>query len=244
MRMRLLSSLALIIGITKLLILASDVSAATGGVCAAGSDRFTINQVIPHLGYQFNYTAFSNDGDKYDKYDFTTCWEEPAPGLYKQTHNNRDGSQDYVLYQTAIDGLLCLENGFIIPEGGGNVEKTVAGNNIVFHEQAPGGAWQSFYTIADSYKSTADYKCTYQYAGPEEINVLGREIEAAKVLWQKECLKVEQSPYAGWSQTPCTVNGEDWYAQGLGLVKRKYQLSREGVPEQSGTVLLTSYSIP
>lgn len=244
MRMRLLFYLALFISITKLLILVSDVSAAADSVCIAAGDRFTINQVVPHLGYQFNYTVFSNDGDKYDKYDFTTYWEEPAPGLYKQTHNNRDGSQDYILYQTAKDGLLCLENGFIIPEGGGNVEKTAAGNNIVFQDQAPGGAWQSFYTIEDSYKSTADYKCTYQYAGPEKINILGREIEAAKVLWQKECLNVQQSPHSGWSQTPRTISGEDWYAQGLGLVKRTYRFSREGITEQSGTVLLTGYSIP
>ncbi|MDF9407925.1 hypothetical protein L7E55_06050 [Pelotomaculum isophthalicicum JI] len=203
---------------------------------ANDADKLTINYFIPHTGYRFSYTSLLNNNDKYD---YVTTWEESAPGAYKQIFYNKDGSRSYSIYQLNKDTLMGLESGFEIPESEVIVEKNIEGSDLVFQEQTPGGTWLSRYITIDSYNNISEYKCTYKYNGLERINILGHDVQAANILWEKECAAKQQSFYSEWCNIPSVSKGEDWYVEGMGLVKRVYGISHKGSQALSCTVFLT-----
>lgn len=205
-------------------------------VKANNAGELTINYLIPDTGYRLSYTSLLNNNDKFD---FVIDWEKSAPGVYKQTHSNKDGSQGYSIYQLYKDTLMGLESGFAVPDSEGIVEKIMEGNDLVFQEQMPGGIWQSRYKTIDSYNNISEYKCTYKYTGLERINIFGHDVQAAKLIWEKECTVTQQSMYSEWRPVPSTSKGEDWYVEGIGLVKRTYHISHKGSQELSCIVLLT-----
>ncbi|MCG9966664.1 hypothetical protein L9W92_01155 [Pelotomaculum terephthalicicum JT] len=198
--------------------------------------EFTIDHIIPHIGGRYSYTSFLNSSHYYD---FVTDWQEQAPGIYRQTHNNKDGSQDYAIYQVNEDTIIGSESGFALANGEGSIEKTIAGTNFVFQRQSPGGIWVSQYKTIDSYNNITEYKCACRYMGLEKINILGQDVQAAKVIWEKESTAARQSLYSEWGPAPFFSKGEDWYVEGMGLVKRTCRISYEDSQELSCVVLLT-----
>lgn len=202
----------------------------------SGDDRLTSDYFLPAVGCESHYTSFYNDKERFD---FITTWEQTGSGSYKQTHNNRDGSQDYSLYQIDGDAVLGLESGFTLPQSAGNTERILTGENVVLQNQAVGGVWSGRYSTIDSYENMTAYTCSYQYLGLEESTVIDQTLPAAKISWNKECVKLQGPAYSDWAPLPYRSSGVDWYVQGLGLVKREFSIERPGEETLSLTVLLT-----
>lgn len=209
-----LIGLVLFAGLT---LLPGTASAATGTAASLAMDHF-----FPKTGLALTYSY----DDAGDTTGFVSRIKEIDTNKHKKTCTFPDGMENFSFYLEEEDRILETEAGWSIPNSEWASYPVIQGSNVVFKAVTPGTTWSNEYTTRDPWGNITREYNSFTFEGQENVEIQGKSIPAAKLSWHT--ISVAQEGQQGeWINASSTSRGEDWYVQGLGLVKRSF-LTEDG----------------
>lgn len=184
---------------------------------SVNDEALDVHYIIPATGCHLFYAA-SRNGEDYAGY--VISWQEAGPGKYKRVCYHAGQATDYDLYQLAAGKIIRLESGFAIQQSEYHAEIIIAGEDIVAVSQKPGFSWSGTYITKDSWNNMCKTTTNRKFAGYEMINVLGREKIAARIVVDSRSEVLHEEALSGWGYVHATQRSDEWYAAGIGLVKK------------------------
>lgn len=156
-----------------------------------------------------------------DTTGFVTQIKEMDTNRYKKTCTFPGGMESFFYYLEEEDRILETETGWSIPNSEWASHPVIQGSNIVFKAVTPGTTWSNEYTTRDPWGNLTREYNSFTFEGQENVEILGKSIPAAKLSWHTISV-VQDGQQGEWTNASSTSRGEDWYVQGLGLVKRHF----------------------
>ncbi|MDH7578602.1 MAG: tetratricopeptide repeat protein [Bacillota bacterium] len=178
------------------------------------SDGLTFDYYVPRLG--FRYTFRQSDGD-----EETETWHAVSPGCYQSTSES-NGNRDSDWYVLCNDGIRKTMRQHIISQDTSLIN--YLGDNYCLRYVRSGSSWDNTFQAEISqlhhetqrtFSRTDKHTRSVEFVGFEKLLVMGREMKAAKFVWEETVLR-------GATNEVHKGSGEIWYVKGLGMVRSNW----------------------
>jgi hypothetical protein len=171
---------------------------------------------LPELGKTYIYQHQSGDQVENVK----SMWEQGAAGIYTNTLVYNHGAVNFTKYVLDNNEVVQIDSGFSIPQSEWSNEPVIMGKNVVFKSVTPGNGWVNNYQTKDGWETVCGHQSNYIFKGFENIVLMGEEMQAARFNSCQGQTIVSEAPLgAEWASVPYTATCDEWYVDGIGLVK-------------------------